>query len=283
MSRTVQPQAKPQSPASIKHLIAVASGKGGVGKSTVAVNLSLALQAQGFAVGILDADIYGPSQPHMLGVSGQPAVADNKFIPLQSHGLVSMSIGYLVDPDTAAIWRGPIVTRALMQLLNDTAWPKLDYLIIDLPPGTGDVQLTLAQKVALTGVVIVSTPQDVALLDVQKAWAMFEKVKVKTLGVVENMSLHTCSACGHQEPVFGTSGAETFAAKQGINFFGRLPLDARICQHGDTGTPTVVREPNGEIATAFADIASQLVGTVAALPKNYSQHFAKVVVEYSGD
>ncbi|WP_198325296.1 iron-sulfur cluster carrier protein ApbC [Permianibacter aggregans] len=256
----------------VKNIIAIASGKGGVGKSTTAVNLALALQKEGATVGILDADIYGPSQPIMLGKAGaHPESKDQKSIePVLSHGVQSMSIGYLVDPDQAMVWRGPMVSQALQQLLNDTRWRDLDYLIVDLPPGTGDVQLTLSQKVPLTAAIIVTTPQDIALADAIKGVAMFKKVDVPVLGVIENMAMHICSNCGHQEPVFGQGGGEKLAAQYGVEMLGALPLDIRIRQQADGGAPSVAAEPEGDIAGIYRDIARRIGAKLSFEAKNYA-------------
>src|SRR5512144_2338158 len=225
---------------SVKNIIAVASGKGGVGKSTTAVNLALALASEGAKVGVLDADIYGPSQPTMLGIAGRPESTDGKTLePLEAFGLQAMSIGFLIDPDTPMVWRGPMVTQALEQLLKDTNWRDLDYLVVDMPPGTGDVQLTLSQKVPVTGAVIVTTPQDIALIDARKGLKMFEKVNVPVLGVVENMSVHVCSNCGHVEHLFGAGGGARMAAQYGVELLGELPLDVRVREEADGGAPTV--------------------------------------------
>jgi ATP-binding protein involved in chromosome partitioning len=235
----------------VKNIIAVASGKGGVGKSTTAVNLALALAAEGASVGILDADIYGPSQPMMLGVSGRPISVDNKSMePLEGHGVQVSSIGFLIDPDEPMVWRGPMVTQALHQLLEQTNWKDLDYLIVDMPPGTGDIQLTLAQKVPVTGAVIVTTPQDIALLDARKGVKMFEKVGIPILGVVENMSTHICSNCGHVEAIFGAGGGEKMSSDFNIEFLGKLPLQLSIREQTDSGKPTVVAEPEGQAAAS---------------------------------
>src|SRR5476649_2757837 len=248
----------------IKHIIAVASGKGGVGKSTVAVNLALALAAGGAQVGILDADIYGPSQPLMLGLTGQhPSSADGKRInPLQAHGLAAMSIGFLVDPAQAVVWRGPMVTQALSQLLSDTEWGELDYLVVDMPPGTGDIQLTLAQRVPVSGAIIVTTPQDIALADARKGLAMFEKVSVPVLGIIENMSVHVCSHCGHIEHIFGAGGGARMAEQYGVRLLGELPLDGQIREETDGGRPTVVAAPDSARARAYFQMARR---TAAAL------------------
>ncbi|OPX55282.1 ATP-binding protein involved in chromosome partitioning [Oceanospirillum multiglobuliferum] len=243
---------------SVKHIIAVASGKGGVGKSTVTVNLALAMAQKGFKVGILDADIYGPSQALMLGVAEgtRPQMQDERtFIPVQAHGVYAMSMAFLVDENTPMVWRGPMVSGAFQQLLTQTNWPDLDYLFIDMPPGTGDIQLTLTQKVKVSGAVIVTTPQDIALLDAKKGVEMFRKVKVPILGVVENMSLHTCSNCGHTEPVFGEGGGDRIATEYQTVLLGQLPLTLSIRQQADAGKPSVIAEPEGQIAGLFADIA----------------------------
>lgn len=264
----------------IKHIIAIASGKGGVGKSTVAANLALALVQQGKNVGILDADIYGPSQPIMLGATTLPEVFENQQIkPLVLHGLQSMSIGYLVDQNAAMIWRGPMVSTALQQLFHNTAWENLDYLIIDLPPGTGDIQLTLVQKIPVTSAVIVTTPQDLALSDAKRAIMMFEKVRVPILGVIENMSLHSCPQCGHQEAIFGQNGGQELAKQFGVDFLGALPLDKTIREHADEGRPTVVAEPQGKIAQLYGDIAKKMVGPLSQIAKNSLSKFPKIVVE----
>lgn len=265
----------------VKNIIAVASGKGGVGKSTTSVNLALALAAEGATVGVLDADIYGPSQPRMLGVSGtRPESSDGQSLdPVLSYGLQSMSIGYLIDDDTPMIWRGPMVTQALEQLLNDTQWREVDYLVIDMPPGTGDTQLTLAQKVPVSGSVIVTTPQDIALLDARKAYKMFEKVEVPVLGVVENMSIHICSKCGHEEHIFGKGGGENMAEEYGIPFLGALPLDIRIREEADSGKPTVIAEPDSRIAQIYREIARRVAAKLALKAKDYSTKFPKIVIQ----
>ena len=264
----------------VKNIIAVASGKGGVGKSTVSSNLALALAAEGAAVGILDADIYGPSQPRMLGISGRPQSADGKTLePMVSYQLQAMSIGFLIDEDTPMIWRGPMVTQALEQLLNDTRWRDLDYLVIDLPPGTGDTQLTLAQKVPVSGAAIVTTPQDIALLDARKALKMFEKVEIPVLGVIENMSTHICSKCGHEEAIFGTGGGERMAAEYSVDVLGGIPLDIRIREDADSGRPTVVADPDGLVAGNYRKIARQVAGRLAARKRNYSEVFPSIVVQ----
>src|SRR5215212_5623260 len=231
----------------VRNIVAVASGKGGVGKSTTAVNLALALAAEGATVGVLDADIYGPSQPMMLGISGRPESKDGKGLePMEGHGLQAISIGFLIDSDTPMVWRGPMVTQALEQLLKDTRWRDLDYLIVDLPPGTGDIQLTLAQKVPVTGAVIVTTPQDIALIDARKGLKMFEKVGIPILGIVENMSVHICPSCGHESHIFGSGGAQKMARDYKTELLGQLPLDESIRSQADSGKPTVVSDPDGQ-------------------------------------
>ena len=264
----------------VKNIIAVASGKGGVGKSATAVNLALALSAEGASVGILDADIYGPSQPQMLGITGHPESHDGKTMePMLAHGIQAMSIGLLIDAETPMVWRGPMVTQALQQLLNDTNWKDLDYLVVDLPPGTGDIQLTLAQKIPVTGAVIVTTPQDIALLDARKGLKMFEKVGIPILGIVENMSTHTCSQCGHTEPIFGTGGGEKMCQDYNVEFLGALPLDIKIREHTDTGKPSVVAEPDGKIAGIYRLIARRVAVKVAESADDHSELFAKIVME----
>jgi len=264
----------------VKNIIAVASGKGGVGKSTVSVNLALALAADGATVGILDADIYGPSQPRMLGVRGQPDSSDGKSLePMMGYNLQSMSIGYLVDEETPMIWRGPMVTQALEQLLKDTNWRDVDYLVVDLPPGTGDTQLTLAQKIPVSGAVIVTTPQDIALLDARKGLKMFEKVKVPVLGIIENMSIHVCSQCGHQEHIFGEGGGARMAEQYGVDFLGGLPLDAAIRADTDEGKPTVVKDPDGPVGRKFRDVARRLAAKLSLQAKDYTQAFPKIMIQ----
>ncbi|PWV65954.1 iron-sulfur cluster carrier protein ApbC [Plasticicumulans acidivorans] len=264
----------------VKNVIAVASGKGGVGKSTTSVNLALALAADGATVGILDADIYGPSQPRMLGVMQQPESTDGKSIePVPSLGLQSMSIGYLIDEETPMVWRGPMAVQALEQLLRDTRWKDLDYLVIDLPPGTGDIQLTLAQKVPVSGAVIVTTPQDIALLDARKGLKMFEKVQVPILGIVENMSIHICSQCGHAEHIFGEGGGERMAAQYEVSFLGSLPLDIRIREETDSGCPTVAAEPDGTIAMMYRDIARRTAAKLSLSARDYSHKFPNIVIQ----
>jgi ATP-binding protein involved in chromosome partitioning len=264
----------------VKNIIAVASGKGGVGKSTTAVNLALALAAEGAKAGVLDADIYGPSQQMMLGLSGRPQSADGKTIePMENYGVQAMSIGLLIDVDTPMVWRGPMVTQALEQLLRDTQWKELDYLVIDLPPGTGDIQLTLSQKVPVTGAVIVTTPQDIALIDARKGLKMFEKVGVPILGIVENMSTHVCSKCGHEEHIFGAGGAERMCKDYGVDLLGQLPLDIRIREQADSGKPTVVADPDGRSAAIYREIARKVAAKLAALGKDYSAAFPKIVIQ----
>jgi ATP-binding protein involved in chromosome partitioning len=263
----------------IKNIIAVASGKGGVGKSTTAVNLALALQADGAKVGMLDADIYGPSQPRMLGIKGQPVSADGKSLqPMENHGIKAMSIGFLIEEDTPMIWRGPMVTQALEQLLNDTNWGDLDYLVIDLPPGTGDIQLTLSQKIPVSGAIIVTTPQDIALLDARKGLKMFEKVEVPILGIVENMSIHICSQCGHAEHIFGEGGGQRMADQYGVNYLGGLPLDIKIREQVDNGNPSVAADPNGKVAEIYKDIARKASSRLAQKAKDYSTKFPTIKI-----
>lgn len=266
----------------VRNLIAVASGKGGVGKSTTAVNLALALQAEGATAGVLDADIYGPSIPKMLGLQGRPDSPDGKSIePKRGHGLQAMSIGLLVAEDTPMIWRGPMVTQALQQLLNDTRWQGLDYLVVDLPPGTGDIQLTLAQRVPVSGAVIVTTPQDIATLDARKALQMFAKVEVPVLGIVENMAVHTCSSCGHVEHVFGAGGGERMAAQYGVPLLGSLPLDIRIREQADGGRPTVAAEPDSPLADAYRDIARRMAARLSLQARNKAIGLPNIVVSNS--
>ena len=264
----------------VKNIVAVASGKGGVGKSTTAVNLALALAAEGATVGVLDADIYGPSQPTMLGISGRPESKDGKTLePLEAYGLQAMSIGFLIDPDTPMVWRGPMVTQALEQLLKDTNWREVDYLIVDLPPGTGDIQLTLSQKVPVTGAVIVTTPQDIALLDARKGLKMFEKVGVPIVGIVENMAIHVCSNCGHAEHIFGEGGGERMCRDYGVPFLGSLPLDIRIREQADSGRPTVVADPDGAVAQVYKSIARKVAVAVAQKAQDFSAKFPTISVQ----
>ena len=266
--------------AGVKNIIAVASGKGGVGKSTTAANLALALAAEGAQVGVLDADIYGPSQPMMLGITGRPESRDGKTLePLEAWGVQAMSIGFLIDTDTPMVWRGPMVTQALEQLLKDTNWRDLDYLIVDMPPGTGDIQLTLAQKVPVTGVVIVTTPQDIALIDARKGLKMFEKVGVPIVGIVENMSIHICSNCGHAEHIFGTGGAERMCREYNVPFLGGLPLDISIREQADSGRPTVVADPDGRIAAIYKEIARRTAVFVAQKAEDFSAKFPNIVIQ----
>ena len=264
----------------VRNIIAVASGKGGVGKSTTAVNLALALAAEGANVGLLDADIYGPSQPMMLGVSGRPDSKDGKTMePLEAHGLQIASIGFMIDPDQPMVWRGPMVTQALQQLLELTNWRDLDYLVVDMPPGTGDIQLTLSQKVPVTGAVIVTTPQDIALLDARKGLKMFEKVGIPILGIVENMSVHVCSQCGHAEAIFGEGGGAKMCADFGVPFLGALPLTMSIREQADSGRPTVVADPQGPVAQIYQQIARKMAVAVADKAKDLSGKFPTIVVK----
>ena len=264
---------------SVKNIVAVASGKGGVGKSTTAVNLALALAAEGAAVGLLDADIYGPSQPMMMGIDGRPESPDGKTMePMENYGVQVMSIGFLVNQDEAMIWRGPMATQALEQLLRQTNWKDLDYLIVDLPPGTGDIQLTLSQRVPMTGAVIVTTPQDIALLDARKGIKMFEKVGVPILGIVENMAVHICTNCGHVEHIFGEGGGKKMAADYAMDYLGALPLDIRIRLQADSGKPTVVADPDGEVAGIYKAVARQVAIKIAAKAKDFSSKFPSIKI-----
>ncbi|WP_295383724.1 iron-sulfur cluster carrier protein ApbC [uncultured Thiodictyon sp.] len=264
----------------VKNIIAVASGKGGVGKSTTAVNLALALIAEGARVGLLDADIYGPSQPRMLGITGKPEVTgDNSLDPMVAYDLQAMSIGFLIDEETPMIWRGPMVTQALEQLLNDTNWSDLDYLVIDLPPGTGDTQLTLAQKVPVSGAVIVTTPQDIALLDARKGLKMFQKVQVPVLGVVENMSIHICSKCGNEEFIFGSGGGQSMADQYEIDLLGSLPLDIHIREETDSGKPTVVAQPDSRATAIYREIARRTAAKLSLTAKDYASKFPRIVIQ----
>jgi ATP-binding protein involved in chromosome partitioning len=263
----------------VKNIVAVASGKGGVGKSTTAVNLALALAAEGARVGVLDADIYGPSIPMMMGISGKPESADGKTMePLENYGVQVMSIGFLVAQDEAMIWRGPMATQALEQLLRQTNWQDLDYLIVDMPPGTGDIQLTLSQRVPMTGAVIVTTPQDIALLDAKKGIKMFQKVGVPILGIVENMAVHVCSNCGHVEHVFGADGGKTMAAEYGMDYLGALPLSMQIRVQADSGEPTVVADPEGEVAGIYKAVARQVALSIAAKNRDFSSKFPSIKI-----
>jgi ATP-binding protein involved in chromosome partitioning len=264
----------------VKNIIAVASGKGGVGKSTTAVNLALALAAEGASVGMLDADIYGPSQPTMLGITGRPESRDGKRLePLEGHGIQAMSIGFLIDVETPMVWRGPMVTQALEQLLNETNWRDIDYLVVDLPPGTGDIQLTLAQKVPVTGAIIVTTPQDIALMDARKGLKMFEKVNIPILGIVENMSLHICSKCGHEEHVFGSGGGSRMSKDYAVDLLGSLPLDISIREQADSGKPTVVANPDGRVAEIYRQIARRVAVKIAEKQQDHSAVFPKIVIQ----
>ena len=264
----------------VKNIIAVASGKGGVGKSTTAVNLALALAAEGATVGMLDADIYGPSQPMMLGVSGKPDSKDGKTMePLEAHGLQIASIGFMIDPDQPMVWRGPMVTQALQQLLELTNWRDLDYLVVDMPPGTGDIQLTLSQKVPVTGAIIVTTPQDIALLDARKGLKMFEKVGIPILGIVENMSTHICSNCGHEEHIFGAGGGEAMCKDYKVDLLGSLPLDIKIREQSDGGKPTVMSEPNSQIAQIYKEIARKTASKLSQLALDHSSKFPNIVIQ----
>ena len=263
----------------VKNIIAVASGKGGVGKSTTAVNLALALAAEGAQVGLLDADIYGPSQPMMMGIQARPETEDGKTMePLENHGIQVMSIGFLVKPDDAMIWRGPMATQALEQLLRQTNWKSLDYLIVDMPPGTGDIQLTLSQRVPMTGSVIVTTPQDIALIDARKAIRMFEKVGVPILGIVENMAVHVCSQCGHAEHIFGADGGKRMAEQLQTPFLGALPLDMQIRLQADGGQPTVVAQPTSAVAQSYRQIALQMAAQLALKAKDFSSKFPTIKI-----
>ena len=263
----------------VKNVVAVASGKGGVGKSTTTANLALALAAEGASVGILDADIYGPSMPTMMGISGQPESADGKSMePMENYGVQVMSIGFLVDADNPMIWRGPMATQALEQLLRQTNWADLDYLLVDMPPGTGDIQLTLSQRVPLTGAVIVTTPQDIALMDARRGLKMFEKVGVPILGIVENMAVHVCSNCGHAEHVFGADGGRRMASEYGVDYLGALPLAMSIREQADAGQPTVVSDPDGEVAGIYKSVARQVAIKIALRAKDFSSKFPTITI-----
>lgn len=280
VNHSVQQGVKPIS--GVKNIIAVASGKGGVGKSTTTANLALAIAAEGGKVGIMDADIYGPSMPRMMGIAGQPESADGQSMqPMENYGVQTMSIGFLIDEETPMIWRGPMVTQALEQLLNDTQWTDLDYLLIDLPPGTGDIQLTLSQKVPVSGAVIVTTPQDIALLDARKGLKMFEKVNVPVLGVVENMSIHICSSCGHEEHIFGTGGGERMSQDYGVDFLGSLPLDIGIREQADGGKPSVIADPESRVAEIYREIGRRVTAKLSLQGKDYSSKFPNIVIENS--
>ncbi|KNZ31969.1 MAG: ATP-binding protein [Methylibium sp. NZG] len=266
----------------VKNIIAVASGKGGVGKSTTAVNLALALAAEGATVGILDADIYGPSQPMMMGIEGRPESADGKTMePMENYGVQVMSIGFLVDADNPMIWRGPMATQALEQLLRQTNWAELDYLVVDMPPGTGDIQLTLSQRVPLTGAVIVTTPQDIALLDAKKGIKMFEKVGVPILGIVENMAVHVCEKCGHVEHIFGQDGGKNMAAEYGMDYLGALPLNLSIRVQADSGRPSVVSDPDSEVSALYKSVARQVAVKIAQRAKDFSSKFPSISISKS--
>ena len=277
VQRTLKPLAN------VKNIVAVASGKGGVGKSTTAANLALAWAAQGARVGLLDADIYGPSQPQMMGLAGrQPEVTDAKrIVPLRTHGVEVMSIGFMIDPEQPMVWRGPMVTQALTQLIGDTEWGSLDYLVVDMPPGTGDIQLTLAQRVPVSGAIIVTTPQDIALLDARKGLKMFEKVEVRVLGIVENMSVHVCSNCGHVEHIFGSGGGARMAEQYGVRLLGELPLDVHIREQADGGAPTVISDPQSASARAYFKMARAAAARLSTFNKDYSAMFPKITVEAS--
>jgi len=266
----------------VRNIIAVASGKGGVGKSTTTANLALALAAEGARVGILDADIYGPSQPTMMGISGRPESEDGQtMLPMENHGVQVMSIGFIVEPNQALIWRGPMATQALDQLLRQTNWGDLDYLLVDMPPGTGDIQLTLSQRVPLTGAVIVTTPQDIALIDAQRGLSMFEKVGVPVLGIVENMAVYCCPNCGHTEHIFGADGGRKMAEERGVAYLGALPLTMKIREQADSGHPTVVAEPDSEVAGIYKSVARQLAVKVAQKAKDFSSKFPTVTISKS--
>ncbi len=278
VAHSVQKALKPID--NIKNIIAVASGKGGVGKSTTAVNLALALAEEGARVGVLDADIYGPSQPRMLGISGKPESKDGKTLePMEGYDLQAMSIGFLIDEETPMIWRGPMVTQALEQLLNDTNWADLDYLVVDLPPGTGDTQLTLAQKVPVSGAVIVTTPQDIALLDARKGLKMFEKVEVPVLGIVENMSTHICSKCGHEEHIFGEGGGASMANQYHVDLLGALPLDIHIREETDSGKPSVAADPESRVSQIYREIARKTAAKLSLQAKDYAAKFPNIVIQ----
>ena len=273
----VQGELKPME--QIRNIIVVASGKGGVGKSATAVNLALALQADGARVGVLDADIYGPSMPRMLGISGRPATEGKRILPQRAFGLQAMSIGFMIEEDTPMIWRGPMVTSALQQLLTETNWENLDYLVADLPPGTGDIQLTIAQKVPVSGVVVVTTPQDIALLDARKAVQMFRRVDVPVLGVVENMSTHICSQCGHEEAIFGTGGGQKMATEYELPLLGQLPLAMSIRANLDRGVPSLAADPDSEISVSYRECARRVASLLAQRPRNLDLNLPKIQVQ----
>jgi ATP-binding protein involved in chromosome partitioning len=275
LARAVQNELSPID--GVRNVIAVASGKGGVGKSTVAANLALALQAEGARVGVLDADIYGPSQPRMLGLKGKPQTTDNRrIVPMQAHGLQVMSIGVLVEVDQAMIWRGPMATQALQQMLNETLWQDLDFLIVDLPPGTGDIQLTLAQRIPVAGAITVTTPQEVAVDDVRRAVAMFAKVKIPVLGVIENMSTHICSNCGHEDDIFGRGGGQRIAEETGLAYFGQLPLQAELGRSTDEGAPIVAADPTHPVAVRFRELARKVAARLSLQAQNQSIRMPKI-------
>lgn len=277
---TRQTQGKTTPFKNIKNIIAISSGKGGVGKSTTSVNLALALQQEGAQVGILDADIYGPSIPTMLAITEKPQTQDGKsMLPLQAYGLQAMSIGALIDNDSPMVWRGPLVTQTLIQLLKETDWKDLDYLVIDLPPGTGDVQLTLAQQIPVTGAVIVTTPQEISLIDARKGLKMFEKVNIPILGIIENMSTHICSNCGFEEAIFGEHGGQKMADEYQVNFLGTLPLDGKIREDADRGMPTVVADPTSPVTQKYKNIAYQVSAEIAKQRRNYANAFPNIVIQ----